>query len=92
MTTATDPAIVDLYAQVRKLRRGTIYPRDLSFPAGRKVFLSVMTKAIGRSYKVGEVCQPLKVWLDTPPYGLPIDAHVGQTASVSGTTGILRVQ
>lgn len=88
--------ITDLDRQVRKLRRSSVFPRDLKFPARRKIFMQVMAKSIGRSYKVGEILQrPIRVWLDAPPTwvdGTLRDAPVGASAWASGTTCIRRVR
>ncbi len=92
---STDDQVVrDLQRQVRALRRKTVFPREIAWPPGRKVFAAVMTKSIGRSYAAGELLLPLQVYLDAPPdwCGLDPEAPAGSTVEASGTTGIRRVR
>lgn len=82
----------DLQQQVKRLRRSTIFPNQLRWPPGRKVFAVVITRAIGDGYKVGEILQPLRLYLDAPPdWCMTADVLVGTTGPNSGTTGIQRV-
>jgi hypothetical protein len=91
-----DAAILrDLKAQVKRLCRSKVYPNQVHWPAGRKVFVQVMTRDIGRSFRMGEVLQPLMVYLDAPPEWtreLNPDPAMGSIIPASGTTGYLRVR